>query len=166
MKVNAKVYKIFFILIVIFLFSIVNVSSLSVVVHVPEKYTDVEAGERFYFNVEVKYPENPKRKDLRLKYEVRTIEGELITQSKALKAVETQASFIEFVVLPQSAESGLYTINVEIEDYESLSEEVSSSFNVVGSQSDQFRIYFLIILVAIILIGVLVIISIRSLKKK
>jgi len=35
------------------------VAALSISVHVPEKYTDVEAGERFYFEIDVKYPENP-----------------------------------------------------------------------------------------------------------
>ncbi|MCH7850130.1 MAG: hypothetical protein IH845_00620, partial [Nanoarchaeota archaeon] len=38
-----------------------SVSALSIVVHVPEKYVDVQAGERFYFEIEIKYPENPSR---------------------------------------------------------------------------------------------------------
>lgn len=158
--------KIFFILIGIFVFSMVNVSSLSVVVHVPEKYSEVEAGDRFYFDIEVKYPENPQRKDLRLEYEIRTIEGDLVAQAKVLKAVETQASFIDFIALPQNAESGLYTVNVKIQDYESLSEEVSSSFNVIGSKTDQIKIYFFIIFAAIVAVGILVVISVRSLKRK
>ena len=72
------------------------VSALSVVVHVPEKYVSVVAGERFYFEVEVKYPENPSRKDLSLEYKILTRDGDVIAQSKVLKAIETQASFFVF----------------------------------------------------------------------
>ena len=142
------------------LLSFANVSALSLVVHVPEKYTDVVAGERFYFEVEVKYPENPKRKDLRWEYEILTEDGELVSQSKALKAVETQASFIDFIVIPESTEGGLHIINVKVKDYESLSEEVSSSFHVKSAGSDQIMIYLMIILGAVILVGILVIFGI------
>lgn len=142
-----------------------SVSALSLVVHVPEKYTDVIAGERFYFEIEVKYPENPSRKDLRLEYEILTEDGDLISQAKVLKAIETQASFIDFIVIPKSAKSGLYFINVNVKDYESLSEEVSSSFHVRGVGSDQILIYLIIILVVIVLVGILIIISIVVRKK-
>ncbi len=120
--------------IVLFLFissliSTAPASALSIVVHVPEKYTDVHAGERFYFEIEVKYPENPSRKDLRLEYEIKK-DDEIIAHSKVLKAVETQASFIDFIVIPESADDGMHIINVKISDYETLSEEVSASFHV------------------------------------
>ena len=106
---------------VLSLFSLTSVSALSIVVHVPEKYTDVIAGERFYFEIEVKYPENPSRKDLRLNYEIMK-DGEVIAQSKVLKAVETQASFMDFIVIPESAEKGMHIIKVKIADYEDLNE--------------------------------------------
>jgi len=137
-----------------------SVSALSLVVHVPEKYTDITAGERFYFEIEIKYPENPLRKDLRLEYEILTEDGDLISQSKALKAVETQASFIDFIVIPGNTKGGLYIINVKVKDYGSLSEEASSSFHVKGSGSDQIVIYLMIILGAVILVGVLVVLGI------
>ncbi|MDA3836385.1 MAG: hypothetical protein PF542_02070 [Nanoarchaeota archaeon] len=141
-------------------------SSLSVVVHVPEKYTDVSAGDRFYFAVEVKYPENPRRKDLRLEYTIITIDGELIAQSKALKAVETQASFIDFIVIPESTDSGLYLVNVEIKDYEILSEEVSSSFNIVGNKDDELKLYFMIMIGVVLFLAILVLFQIFRGRKK
>lgn len=158
-----KLYLFMFVLLFFGMFG--SVSALSLVVHVPEKYTDVIAGERFYFEIEVKYPENPSRKDLRLEYEILTEDGDLISQAKVLKAIETQASFIDFIVIPESAKSGLYFINVNVKDYESLSEEVSSSFHVRGVGSDQILIYLIIILVVIVLVGILIIISIVVRKK-
>lgn len=142
-----------------------SVSALSLVVHVPEKYTDVTAGERFYFEIDVKYPENPSRKDLRLEYEILTRDGELISQSKALKAVETQASFIDFIVIPENTKSGLYIINVKVKDFETLSEEVSSSFHV-DATSDMVTLYLIVIFVAIVFVGILVVLSIALRKKR
>lgn len=149
------------------LVSMINsVSALSLVVHVPEKYTDVVAGERIYFEIGVKYPENPSRKDLRLEYEIKTSDGKIIAQSKTLKAVETQASFIDFIVIPESAAGGMHIINVKVKDYESLSEEVSSSFHITSSSSGQVILYLVIILVAIVIVGFLVIISIFVSRRK
>lgn len=150
---------------ILFLNLIASVSALSLVVHVPEKYTDVTAGERFYFEIEVKYPENPSRKDLRLEYEILTEDGDLVSQAKALKAIETQASFIDFIVIPESAKGGLHIINVKVKDYESLSEEVSSSFHVKAAGGDKIMIYLMIILGAVILVGILVVVSIVVAKK-
>jgi len=140
-------------------FSIASLSALSIVVHVPEKYTDVQAGERFYFEIEIKFPENPSRQDLRLGYEILDEENNVIAQSKVLKAIETQASFIDFIVIPESAKKGLHVIKVGVSDYEVLSEEVSASFNVVRGEG-QLKLYFFILLGVIILVGVLVVINI------
>lgn len=147
------------------LMNIVSISSLSVAVHVPEKYTDVTAGERFYFEIEVKYPENPQRKDLRLEYEIFDSEENLIAHSKVLKAVETQASFMDFIVIPESAEKGLHIVKVKVSDYEELSEEVEASFHIKSGTSVQIRMYFFILLGTIILVGLLVIASIFFRKK-
>lgn len=139
--------------------------ALSIVVHVPEKYTDVEVGERFYFELDIKYPENPSRKDLRLNYEI--IEGEnIIAQAQLLKAVETQASFMDYIVIPESAEEGLHTINVKVADYEDLDEEASATFHVIGDKNQELKLYFFVLLGVIVLVGFLVIISIFVNKKR
>ena len=156
-------YLILFGLLLINMFT--SVSALNLGVYVPEKYTDVTAGERFYFEIEIKYPENPSRKDLRLEYEILTEDGDLISQSKTLKAVETQASFIDFIVIPENTEGGFHIINVKVKDYESLSEEVSSSFHIKGAGIDDIVIYLIIILGAVILVGILVIVDIMVIKK-
>lgn len=158
--------KVFILILFIFMLNIIQVSSLSVAVNVPEKYTDVQAGERFYFEISVKYPENPQRKDLRLEYEILDNDGNLIAQSKVLKAIETQASFIDYIVIPESTKNGIHFISVKILDYEELSEEVSSSFYVVAGPENQLKIYFLILLSAVLIIGTFVVISFRSLRSR
>jgi hypothetical protein len=140
-----------------------RVTALSADVHVPEKYTNVAAGDRFYFELEIKYPENPSRKDLRLEYDIEK-NGEIIAQSKLLKAIETQASFMDYVVIPTSAESGMYTINVKITDYADLSEEASASF-IVTAKNDYLLYYFLALFLAVVGFGVFISFEIARIKK-
>ena len=166
---KVPIYKSFLALFfAIFLFGMLliprsQVLALSASVHVPEKYTDVMAGERFYFEVEIKYPENVSRKDLRLEYNIKKA-GEIIFQAKFLKAVETQASFMDYVVIPTSATAGLYQIVVKITDYQNLNEETSTSFNVKSKDMSMFY-YFLVLLGAIIVFGIFVTIEIRRLSR-
>lgn len=164
----SKIRRMLWILIVFLVLTLLNVTSaraLSIVVHVPEKYTDVVAGERFYFEIDVKYPENPSRKDLRLGYEIKK-DDKVIAQSKVLKAVETQASFMDFIVIPESAEAGLHAINIKVTDYENLSEEVSASFQVIGNKESQLQMYFFILLGTVGFVGLLVVINIFLAARK
>lgn len=147
------------------LFNLTPARALSLSVHVPEKYTDVQSGERFYFEVEIRYPENPKRKDLKFIYEIKD-GNKIIAQAKSLKAIETQASFMDFIVIPESAKKGLHTINVKIQDYESLSEEISTSF-MIRSKWDTAQLYFFVLLGIILFMGILILdISIIVRKKR
>lgn len=138
-------------------------SALSVVVHVPEKYTNVLAGDRFYFEVDIQYPENPSRKDLRLEYDILE-NGEVIAQSKLLKAVETQASFMDYIVIPTTAKSGLYDVSVNITDYADLNETASASFHV-DAVNNNLLYYFLALFAAIVAFGVFVMVEIRNISK-
>lgn len=158
--------KIIFSLALLEFFLLVSpVSALSVSVHVPEKYTEVEAGERFYFEIEIKYPENYQREDLILNYEILDMKGEVITQSKVLKAVETQASFIDFIVIPENAKNGLYTIKVKIGDYEYLSEEIEASFQIVN-KTNQLKVYFYILVGLIISVGIVISWEVHKIKRR
>lgn len=163
---NLQAIKNFFVICGVAIFLLCPASivlAMSVQVHIPEKYTDVKAGERLYFELEVRYPENPTRKDLRLEYEI-VKDDEVIAKSKFLKAVETQASFMDYVVIPESAKEGLYEIRVQVKDYDKLSEEVSASFKVV-SVGDGIRMYFYIIIGLIIALGIIISWEINIIKK-
>ena len=161
-----KINKFFCLILFLFIFLLSCVDSLSVVVHIPEKYGEVNTGERFYFEVSIKYPENLYRKDLRLEYEIRTIDGDLVSQSKVLKAVETQASFIDFIVIPENVHPGLHFINVKISDYDELHEEVSATFNIKSKSASELKIYFVLILCSIFVLIVLSLIQIIRGRKK
>ncbi len=144
--------------------SLSNLSALSVVTHVPEKYHVVYPGERIYFQVEVKYPENPTRVDLKLNY-IAEKDGNVIAQSKVLKAIETQASFMDFLIIPEDAEESLHIIKIEIRDYGDLSEEVETSFKVQKKGLDRIAKYFFITIGGMVILGILIMINIFRRRK-
>jgi hypothetical protein len=140
-----------------------SVRALSIDVHVPEKYTDVQAGDRFYFEMEVRYPENPARKDLQIEYDILE-NGKVIATSKFLKAVETQASFMDYVVIPESAKNGLHEIKAKVSDYEQLNSEVSASF-MVTEKNHELKVYFFIIIGFITFFSLMIIWEIARLNR-
>jgi hypothetical protein len=141
------------------------VKALSVSTNISEKYAEIQSGERLYFEINIKYPENPQRKDLRLNYEV-IKDGEIIAQSQVLKAVETQAQFLDFIVIPESSTTGLYNLKIKISDYENLTEEVATSFKVVAGVDKELKIYFFILLGVAGLVAILAIINIIVFRRK
>ena len=144
--------------------SLSSVSAISIITHIPEKYQEVYPGERLYFEIEVKYPENPTRVDLRLNYIIEK-DGQTVAQSKALKAVETQASFMDFLILPEDAEVSLHDLRIEVRDYGDLDEEVATSFKLSKKGLDRIAIYFFIVVGIFGILGILIMIDIFRRRK-
>ncbi len=166
---NYSNIKFVYILAVIFgsvlcLFPSNKAEALSVSARIADQSVEVSGGDRLYFEVEIKYPENIRRKDLRVEYQVLE-NGEVIATEKVLRAVETQASFLDYIVVPQSAKGGIHELDVVIADYEDLHAEVSASFKIIKGL-DQALIYFFILLLAILLVGILVALQIRVITLK
>jgi hypothetical protein len=92
--------------------------------------------------------------------------NEVIAQSQVLKAVETQAQFLDFIVIPESSVTGLYNLKVKISDYDNLAEEVATSFKVVAGKDQELKTYFFILLGVISLVAILAIVDIVVSKRK
>jgi hypothetical protein len=136
----------------------------SATLDIPDKYATVEAGDRLYFSLTILYPENDRRQDLRIKYVVRDGDETVATDS-VLKAVETQASFTDYVAIPADAKAGLYTVEADIDSYDgTLDEQVSASFQVVPSE-DYAATYFYILLGTILAVGTVLFIEIRRVHR-
>lgn len=128
--------------------------ALNIAARISDQSTEVSGGDRLYFEVEIKYPENPRRKDLRVEYQI--LEGgDIIASEKVLRAVETQASFLDYIVVPKSTKKGIHDLNVIITDYEGLHQEVSATFKVLKGIGE-VGTYFFILLGAVLLVGILV----------
>ena len=139
--------------------------AMTITVGIPEKYSEVKAGTSVYFETEVKWPENDGRKDLRIEYSIKNKDGIEVAYLKVLKAIETQASFMDFMPIPESTKPGMYKISAKLSDYKNLVQEVVASFNVAKSGNDVLN-YLLIIIAVLGVIVVLVSIEMFVLVKK
>lgn len=138
--------------------------AFSLTTRIGDQSTEVKAGDRLYFDVEIKWPENPRRQDLRVEYQILD-NGEVIASEKVLRAVETQASFLDYLVVPTNTKSGMKEFNVIIQTYDgSLKEELKATFYVMET-SNQTLLYFLILAGAIVLVVALVVFQIIMLSR-
>lgn len=137
----------------------------SVSIDIPDAYATVKGGERVYFQVEFLYPENPRRRDFRISYQVR--EGEdVIASAQFLKAVETQASFSDYAVIPETAKPGIHSITVDIIDDTgaTIVQGASTSFEVQPT-FDWAAAHFYMILAAIFSIGIVLSFEIHGVRR-
>jgi len=146
MKTRKIIFSIFVILLI---FPFVTAFELSVTI--PDKYQEIQAGETLQFQIAIKNIEKAGRHDIRLDYQLK--KGNIVLNSRReLKAVETQASFLSSIKVPKETPSGIYTIEVIINE----KEEVSTNFNVKSSEMAQIKIYLIILIGAIIIVGGLI----------
>jgi hypothetical protein len=161
MKIEINII-VFFLTLILF----VNLcSAMSATINIPEKYSEVRAGEKVYLETEIKWPENDARKDLRIEYSIKDQNDQEIAYLKVLKAIETQASFMDSISIPESTKGGTYKIFLHIKDYKEFSEEVAASFKVRGKTSDSFYLLLILGFVAFIAVAILVELFILIRKK-
>ncbi len=150
LKVTRKRKIIFSVFIAILLTS-QFISAFELSVTIPDKYQEVQAGDTLQFQIAIKNIEKAGRHDIRLDYQLK--KGSIILNSRReLKAVETQASFLSSIKVPEETPAGIYTIEVIINE----KEEVSTNFNVKSSEMAQIKIYLIILIGAIVIIGGLI----------
>jgi len=152
------------IFIILFMMSIMvfvrPVPALDLSVNILERYHNIRAGEAIYFEINVQEPERFGRHDISLEYKVKKA-NKVLVSFKELKAIETQASFIESIKIPDYAESGAYFLSVTIDE----SQIVEVSFNVRSAEEDRTPYYFLIIFTSMVVVGILVWFEIRRIRQ-
>jgi len=136
-----------------------NGIELSVIV--PEKYQRLQAGEMLQFEVELKNIPLAGRQDIQLDYYIKKNDI-IISHRRELKAVETQASFLSSIKVPEETLPGIYDIEVKINEEKSSMD----TFYVTSSDIRQIRIYFIILITSILVIGALIFWELHRLVKK
>jgi len=153
-------------LLFILILSINFVSAMTATINIPEKYTQVNAGEKVYFETGIKWPENTGRKDLRMEYSIKNQNNEEIAYIKVLKAIETQISSLDSISIPKTTREGTYKIFLTINDYEELNNEVVASFEIIKNSKKSIDFYLLIILGIVCMIAIVVVVELFILIRK
>ncbi len=153
---------------VVFFATFTKASALSLETRIADNYTEVKAGDKVFFDVEIKYPENTRRRDLRIEYQM--FDGNtIIARENVLRAVETQASFIDYMTVPSDAKGGMKTLNIFIQTYEpvdqgGVAEEISTTFMVKRGIGGLY-LYFWLILAAMAVVILLIILQLIKFRR-
>lgn len=138
-----------------------ELGGLELSVVVPEKYQNIRAGEMLQFKIELKNIEKAGRHDVQLDYYIKKNDITL-AHRRELKAIETQASFLSSIKVPEETLPGLYNIEVQINEEESSIEV----FYVKSSEVAQIRTYLILLIVAIIVVGGMISWQLHKLTKR
>ncbi len=153
--------KIIFSFFIAILFALQFISAFELSVTIPDKYQEIQAGETLQFQIAIKNIEKAGRHDIQLDYQLK--KGSIILNSRReLKAVETQASFLSSIKVPEETPSGIYTVEVIVNE----KEEVSTNFNVKSSEMAQIKMYLILLIVAILVVGGLISLELHRLAKR
>ncbi len=138
-----------------------DLQGLELSVFVPEKYQNVQAGEMLQFQISLKNIQKLGRHDIQLDYYIKKNEI-TISNRRELKAVETQASFLASIKVPEETLPGIYNIEVQINEEESA----IATFYVKSSDIGQIRTYLIVLIIAILVVGGLISWQLNKLTKK
>ncbi len=144
--------------------------NFNVNINLPHSYESVSAGEAIYFTTKIVNLGSKNRVDINLKYEI-IDSNELVLSSKSQTvAIETQASFVETILLPKDVRPGKYFLKVTLRSEELNSEIYSqTTFNVVSKKINTQTIKEIYISLGVILsifILLYVITKLRHLLRK
>jgi len=138
-----------------------ELQGLELDIFVPEKYQRVQAGETLQFQVSITNIQETGRHDIQLDYYIKKNEI-MIMHRRELKAVETQASFFSSIPVPEDTLPGIYNIEVEINE----EQNALATFYIKSSDLAQIRVYLIILIMAILVIGGLISWQLYRLSKK
>ena len=140
-------------LLLLVLLFVAPVYALDVSVDVPSKYRVVHPGDDLQFQVTVKDIAVVRRHDISLTYTLKDGE-QVISTSRELKAIETQASFLSQLAIPPSISPGSYTLQVTINDKERAESTVvvEEEASAIGS----LKAYLLMLTIVILFVGAII----------
>lgn len=111
-------------------------------IEIPQSYTTIGAGEQLWFTVKLLNLASTKRRDVTLVYAIIEEDKELFSKTETV-AVETQASFVGSLHIPEHTQAGKHILRVTLNDV-TLPDSVSSeiSFNVKAGSTPRSRVYW------------------------
>jgi uncharacterized membrane protein len=128
----------------IFLLSpfIVSAAQLfNVEIDLPNSYQNVNPGTDVWFTIKLLNLANSQRVDVTLNYDILNSNGESIIHNSKTVAVETQASFVADLKIPETALPGDYSINVVVSS--SLGESTAKAVLRVSTPQNDLVPYYI-----------------------
>ena len=134
-------------------------SSFNLKVEIADSHKTIQPGEEIYFTTKILNLANKQRKDITLKYEILK-ENNVITTKSETMAIETQASFVGDLKIPEASEEGNYDLRVTllVNDVEEASGK--DSFQITKKEN-KTTYYTYVIIIVIIALGLIILITLK-----
>lgn len=165
--------KILFLISFFLLLSAVLISAtdnFNIEVSLPDSYKSVSAGQEIWFTTKVINLGSQGRMDITLTYDVIDSNNNKVSSKSQTLAVETQASFVESILLPDNLSPGKYTLKVTLSPVGSSSGAQSqTSFDVIAKKIDtqtRKNIYIFFAILSGIALFIYIIIKSKPLFRK
>ncbi|MDP3027770.1 MAG: hypothetical protein Q8N63_08760 [Nanoarchaeota archaeon] len=106
-------------------------------VNIHNKFEQILPGKEILAEIKLQFFEIPSElKDVYVTYEVKDLEGRIITKKSETFAIQTKASSIIEIFIPSDTEVGDYLLYVKT-NYNGVEAEATDSFEVVENQFEQ-----------------------------
>jgi hypothetical protein len=130
-------------------------------VDIPSTYSTIERGSEIHFTTKVMNLRGENRIDISLKYEIVDKYERIIISKVETMAIETQASFVGSLKIPDDIDEGNYDLHVTLLANDVEEARSRASFRIMDEENEIiYYMYFLVIL--IISLGLIVFIVKRS----
>jgi hypothetical protein len=149
-------------------FAIKEMGNSNLQIEVPGEYLTVKPGTEIWFTTKILNLDNTGRMDVMLKYELADKENNLIVEKSETVAIETQASFVGSLNIPQQTKDGQYDLKVKMEAVDSApfeSKESQVTISVSKKNSNTKYIYMAIVLGVFIIMVIVAMIVTPKLKR-
>ena len=141
--IENKLFIISLILLAIFLSSsiiVYAVQPFNVEIELPDSYKNVNPGSDVWFTIKLLNLANTQRMDVTLNYDILNSDGKSVIHNSKTVALETQASFVADLKLPDNAPPGNYNINVVVSS--TLGESSAKTALKVSTSKNDLRAYY------------------------
>jgi hypothetical protein len=161
---TAIVFSFFIIFPKVTLFTIKNIEDnpFNLKTEIPETYESVNSGKTLLFTSKVLNLANNQRIDVTLKFDVLDSNKNLIATKSETVAIETQASFVREIKIPENTLPGKYTLHTELIYQDKKEAEADNSFSIINPNNKKTNYWLIFIVGAIILM--MIYISLKSKK--
>lgn len=129
---------------------------LDVRIEIQKKYQKVLPGDEILANINMFNFGLSKRADINLKYTISDFDGNVFFTKNETLAIETQTSFVAFILLPNDIPKGAYILYVEA-SYEGKVAGATANFEIVSNkvtQNEKVFIAIIIILIMLLSLGI------------
>lgn len=128
-------------------------------VDIPQEYSSIHSGTKIVFTTKLLSLQDLGRRDVTLKYEIINDKNVVVLTKSETVAVQTQASFVGNIQIPENLESGIYSLKITLISDSEQNPETIASFSIVKEKTqDNTKNYIYIGIIALTIIIILLLI--------